>query len=350
MSLINTRLTNFRGLTPVDKWEVRASQYGIFDLFRNQTASPTGIITPDLATKAIAAVGTPLEIPVLDAETYTIGNVTQPVVITGSPTTSQLYAVTFVNYNFNFLIHPAQHFNNNISMQREFDRQMNGFTYALLNDLDQAGETALEAGKTQVLNAAAGLGGRYALDGNDVVVGALAEQDAIIGDLNPIFSGQDYFGRMDVVGNPSLESHIRNRLIEQGGFNDRDKTYQYSDKVFTFSNEISNAAGHKATGFAVQADSIGYVQQFSRDSIMGNTTHQHVWDIELLPIAGFNIGVYQYSDAVDGNTLSGAATVDMTSTKAEAYGFHTAFAFITPYVSAIATDPTSIMKFAIATT
>ena len=347
MSLINTRLTNFRAESPADKWEVRASQYGGFDLFRTQTVSPSGIITPDLEAKALAAVGTPLQIPVLDNETFTITNVTQPVTVTGTPNTSQVYAVTFVNYYFGFRMFPAQHYNNEISLQREFGRKLNGYTYALLAALDAAAIAVLEANKTQVLTD--DLGGRYSLV-SDVVVGALAEQDAIIGDLNPIFSGNDFFGPIAVVANPSLESHVRNRLIEQGGFNDRDKTYQYSDKSFHFSNGISNAVGHKATGFAVQADSCGLLQQFSRDAILGHATSQHVWDVETLPIANIPIGVYQYDDAIDANAISGAATADMTASKMEAYGFHTAVAFVAPYNSDLTTIESSIMKFAIATT
>lgn len=345
MSLVNTRLLNFRADSPVDKWEVRASQYGFLDLFQNQTNSPTGIITDDLQQKAIRAVGSGLEIPVLDKEGFTIQNVTQPVVIAGDPSTSQLYAVTFVNYYFGFRIFPAQHYNNEISMQREFNRKLQGYIYAMLKSLDQAGAAALEAKKTQVL--ADTLGGRYTLTGN-VVVAPLAEEGAVLGDTNVLFTGNDYFGPIHIVGNPSMQSHINNKLLEKGEFNTDNKTYQWADKMFHFSNNLANGAGHKASYFAVQGDSVGMVQQFSPDAILGHQTHNHIWDIDTLPIANIPIGIYQYDDAIDGSGLGGAATAHLTATKMEAYGFHTAVAFITPYNSDPATIAASIMKVAIA--
>jgi len=347
MSLINTRLQNFRADSPVDAWEVRASQYGFLDLFKNQTSSPNSIITDDLKKKAIAAVGSSLEIPVIQNETFTISNVTQPVVITGDPSTSQLYAVTFVHYNFNFRLFPGMHVNNDIKLQREFARKLEGFVYALLASLDTAGESALGTKKTQVL--ANTLGGRYALVG-DIVEAPLAEEGAVIGDINPLFSGNDFFGPIHIVGEPATQSHVRNKLLEKGEFNTDNKTYQWADKTFYWSNRLSNAAGHKATMYAVQNNCVGLLQQFGADNLLNNKTHKHVWDIETLPIAGMQIGVFQYDDAIDGSALGGASTTHLTATKMEAYGFHTAVAFVTPYNSDLANIASPIMKLAIKTT
>jgi hypothetical protein len=348
MSLINTRLQAFRATSNVDKWETRASRWGGLDLFRQQTLDPNGIISDDLRQKAIAAVGSDLQIPVLDFDSgVTVQNVTQPVTIVGDPSTSQLMAVTFVQYYWGFRIFPAQHFNNEISMQREFNEQMRKYIYKFSDELDLAAIASLEAAKTQVL--ADDLGGRYSLTANTIVA-PLAEQDAVIGNINPLMAGNDFYGPHHVLANPSLESHIRNRLIEKGQFNTEDKTYQYNDKTFHFTNNVSNAVGQKATGYAVQAGSVGMVQQFGADAVMGNTTHKHVWGIEQLPMLGMPIGVYQYEDAIDASGVGGAATAHLTASKVEAYGFHTAVAFITPYNSDAANNASAIAKVAIATT
>lgn len=344
MSLVNTRLQAFRAASPLDKWEVRASQYGALDLFKAQSMSPTGIITEDLQQKAIRSVGSGLEIPVLDAEVFTIQNITQPLVITGASGTSQLYQVTFIQYYFGFTIIPAQHYNNEITMQREFNRKMQGYIFALLNSLDQAALAALETDKSQVLRD--DLGGRYQFVGNTIVA-PLAEEEAVIGDINPLLAGNDYFGPVSLVGNNSLNSHVRNKLLEKGTYNTENKTYQYADKTFHFTNNLSNGAGHKATAFAVQGDAVGMVQQFPVDAILGHSTHKHIWDIETLPIANLPIGVFQYDDAVDGSAIN-ASTTHLTATKSEFYGFNTAVAFITPYNSDPATNPAAITKIAIA--
>lgn len=334
--------------------EVRASSYGFLELFQAQTNSSTGIITEDLSNKAINSSGVSLEVPVLDAEGFTIQNVTQPVTITGDPSTSAFYTVTFINYYFGFRMFPAQHKNNEISLQREFSRKLQGYIYALMDSLDQAGAAAFEANKTQVL--ADDLGGRYALTAN-VIVAPLAEQGAVLGDVNPIYRGNKFAGGpISIVGNNSFDSHVRNVLMENGQYNQADKTYQYADKTFHFSNNLANAAGHKATFFAVKGDSCGMVQQFSPDALLGHSTHKHMWDIEILPIANLPIGVFQYDDAVNANTAAdGGGSIDgvgspMTATKMEAYGFHTAVAFIVTHNSDPATIASPIHKYAISAT
>lgn len=346
MSLINTRLLAFRADSPLDKWETRASRWGFLDLFIKQSMDPAGVVTPDLQEKAIAAAGSLLQVPVIDFDSgVQVLNQTIPLNVSGDPSTSQLVDVVFTHYYFGFLIHPAAHFNNEISMQREFNTQLRKHVYKLMDMWDISAGAALEAIKTQVLND--DLGGRYSLTG-DVVVAPLAEQDAVIGDINPLFSGNDFFGPVHVVANGSMESHVRNRLLEKGQFNSEDKSYQYNDKEFHFSNNLANGAGHKATAFAVQGGSIGMLQQFAPDCVMGNQTHKHLWDIETLPMANLPMGVYQYDDAVNGSALNGAASAHLTATKAEAYAFHTAIAWLVPYNSDAATRPSSVMKVAIA--
>lgn len=348
MSLINTRFNAFRAQSPLDKWETRADRWGFLDLFQKQTLDPMGIITDDLKAKAIAAAGSSLEVPVIDFDSgVSILNQTIPVNVSGSPSTSQMVAITFTHYYWAFLIHPAQHFNNEISMQREFNTQSRKYIYEFMDTLDNACGSALEADKTQVL--ADDLGGRYALVSN-VIEAPLPEQDAVIGDINPLMGGNKFYGPFDMVANGAMESHVRNRLLEKGQFNTENKTYQYADKDWHFSNNLANAAGHKATSFVVQGGSVGMLQQFAPDCVMRNRTHKHLWDIEQLPIANMNIGVYQYSDAVDGSALSGAATALLTSTKAEAYAFHTAVATLTTYNSSQGTIAAPIAKVAIKTT
>ena len=348
MSLINTRLLALRAASNVDKWETRAGRWGALDAFKKQTEAPGGVISDDLKAQALAAVGNTLTIPVIDYDSgVTVSATTIPLVTTGTPSTSQLMAVTFIQYYWGFLIHPAQHKNNEISMQREFNEQMTKHIYKYMDLLDVACLAALEAAKTQVLTD--DLGGRYAKVGN-VVEGPLAEQDAFIGDLNPLNTGNDFFGPLDIVANGSMESHVRNRLLEKGQFNTEDKTYQYNDKEFHFTNNLANAVGHRATAFALQKGSVGLLQQFAPDCLMGNSTEKYKWDIENLPIMDMPIGTYQYSDAVDGSALGGAATAHLTATLMESYAFHNAIAIVTPYNSAPATIASSIMKAAIKTT
>lgn len=346
MSLLNTRLQNFRSNAPLDKWETRPSRWGGVDLYTQQTNDPAGIITEDLVQKALDAVGSGLQVPVIDFDAgVQVLNQTIPVATADSPNTSQLVDITFTHYYWGFHLYPAAYKNNEIAMQRDFNRKMEKHIYKFLDLLDVAMLSSLEADKTQVLND--DLGGRYSLTSN-VVVAPDTEKDAVIGDINPLFSGNDFFGRIHVLANGSMESHVRNRLLEKGQFNTEDKTYQYNDKIFHFSNNLANAAGQRATAFAVQGGAVGMLQQFSPDCLMGHSTHKHSWDIVNLPIANMPIGTYFYDDAVDASAVNGAASAHLTASKVEAYAFHTAIALITAYNSDASTRPSPIMKIAIA--
>lgn len=346
MSLINTRLLELRPKADVDKYEIKGTRNGSLALAQSQTADAMGVISPELQEQVRGAIGRDVKIPVIDYEATTIANTSQPVVVVGDPSTSQLMTVSFTDYYFGFRIFPAAHENNEISMQREFNQQMRRYEEKLLVELNALCLAAYEANKTQVLSD--DLGGRYSLVSN-VIVAPLAEQAAAIGDINPLMHGNDFYGPFDVVANPSMESFVRNNLLEQGQFNTADKTYQYNDKQFFFDNALSNGVGHKATAFVVQKGSVGLLEQFAPDCLLGHrSTDGHEWDVVTLP-SGIRMGSYTYSGAVDGSSINGAASAHLTATLVEAYGFHKRVAVVTPYNSDAATYPSAIAKLAIAT-
>lgn len=346
MSLVATRLQNLRADANIDKNEIRASRYGAFNEFVRQSDAPDGIISDDLRQKAIAAIGSGLEIPVITGDTTGI-NITStlPLVIANTENTSQLVQVTFVQYQWGFHIHPAKHMNNEIGMQRDFNTKFLKYLYKLAALLDTSAIAALEAAKTQVL--ADDLGGRYALTGNTVVAPD-NEKGAFVGDINLLMEGNDYYGQLSLVHNGSFQSHVRNELREQGEYNERDKTYQYGDKMMTGSNRVLNEAGQVATAYAVSGGQLGILQQFEPDALMGSTTHKHQWGIDNLPMLGIPVGTYFYDDAADLSAIAGAATQHLTRGKVEAYGFAFRLAFVTPYNSDPANNASPIMKVALA--
>ena len=348
MTAIATRLLNIRANAPVDRWEVVASNYGAWDCFKNQTASPTGIISDELRDRVLAAYDTTVSVPVLDKETFTITNVTQPVTITGDVGTSALYNITLIDYYFGFRSFPTTYHNNEITADREFERKLKGFEVALLGALEAAALTALENAKTQVL--ADDLGGEYTLTAN-IITCPLARQEFVLGDSGVLFNGNDMFDALDIVMNNSMSSLIRTQLKENGSVQAVDKTYQWTDKTMFTSNQLTNPALVKATFFGIQKDSIGFVQQFAPDCLMGSSTKSGVeWGMETLPMSGIQVGVMTYDAAVDGSTTHGAATAGMTATKMMAQGFHFRGAFLTPYNSDASTIASPIAKFTIATT
>lgn len=344
MSLLATRLQEFRASAPADKWEERARQYGAYDLFAAQTASPTGIITEDLRMKALASRGSALAIPVLNADTgVTVTNTVIPLTIVDSPNTSAKYVVNFVQFYFGFIMYPALYFNNEIDMQRDFNRKLQKYINATLGALNTQSQAALEAAKSQVLRD--GLGGIYTLTGNTVIA-PNAQAPYFIGDMDVMMRANDFAESAHVVANNSFEAQLR-RIQEKQTYNTDNKSYQWDNKTFHYSGTLANPSGSIATAFWVAPDSVGLLEQYDVNCLNGYQNATDSFGIEFIPGLGQNWGVRLQRSTVTGTALDGAATAHLGATVAEGYAFHKAFAFITPYQSAPATIPSSILKVAL---
>ena len=342
MSLINTRIQNVRANGNLDKNELRPSRYGGLNLFMQQSDDPAGVLTPELKEKAEKSIGNVLETPVIDYDGgVAIGSV-RSVTIADDENTSQMFTITFATYAWGFTIVPAMYMNNEISIQRDFERKFNKYLYKFGETLDSAAIAALSANKTQVfadlLN--------YTQTGN-VIQAPWKLRENIIGDINPMLAANDHFGEIHLVGNAGIESAIR-KMAEKDLYNAENKTLEYSDKILHFSTRIANGGTEFANAYAVQGGSVGILTRFERESLLGTTMADGTsWGIDTLPMLNFPVGTYFYESKGDFNAIGGAATADLTRARKEHYGFAVDVAFITPYNSDPATIANPIMKFAI---
>jgi len=349
MSLLATRMLEYRANEArIDKWETRPSVYGAYDVFKEQSAEQDGIIPQNVVEAAMSSIGRDTKIPVINFDSgVTISN-SRSVTIADDENTSALYTVTWTTYAFGFTQVPTLFINNEIGAQRDFNAKMNKYIYKLGETLDSACIAALETAKTQQLSD--DLGGKYSLSTN-VVTGALATQDDIVGDLGPLQYGNDFYNPLHIVGNQSFNSLVRNRLLEKGQFNTENKTYQWQDKTFHFSNRVTNGAGIKATGFAIPKGSLGMLYRFEREVLAnGRSRTGHEWGRDVLPILGLPMGTYYYESVDDYNAIAGAASADMDRVRKQHFGFAVDLAFITAYNSDPATYASPVMKFAVQTT
>ena len=342
MSLINTRIQNVRSSSNLDKNELRSSRYGALDLFMMQSQDPAGILTPELKKKAVSSIGSTLETPVIDYDgSVTIGN-TRSVNIADSENTSQMHTITFATYSWGFTIVPSAFMNNEVSMQRDFERKFNKYLYKFGETLDSATIAALTANKTQVFGDLL----TYNQTGN-VIQSSFAQRENIIGDINPMLAANDHYGDIHLLGNAGIEATIR-KLAERDLYNSENKTLQYSDKTLHFSTRIGNNIGEFANAFAVQGGSVGLLTRFERESLLGTKMADGTeWGIDTLPMLNFPVGTYFYESKGDFNAVHGAATADLTRSRKEHYGFAVDVAIVTPYNSNPAAIANPIMKFAI---
>lgn len=341
MSLINTRMQNLRSKANLDKWELRPSRYGALDCFIQQTQDPAGIITQDLIDKAEKSIGSTLQVPVIDYDgSVTIGN-TRTVTIADSENTSRLVTIVFATYSWGFTIVPAAYMNNEVSIQADFERKFNKYLYKFGETLDSAGVAKLDANKTQVVNDTLGL---YTFASN-VVSSTFAKREEVVGDINPMQESNDFYNPLHVIGNTGISSQIR-KLAEKGLYNSENKQMQYADKVWHWSNRVTNATDRYATGFVVPSGTIGMLTRYERESVLRSRSRTgHEWDIDTLPMLNIPVGTYYYESVGDFSGIAGAATADLTRAKKEHYGFAVDVAFVVAENSDAANRPSAILKF-----
>lgn len=342
MTLIGTRIQNIRSGSNIDKYEYRASRYGALDLFVNQTNDPAGIITPELQEKAVASIGSTLEVPVINFDAgISIGN-QRLLTIADSENTSDMVGITFATFAWGFTIVPAMYHNNEVKIQRDFETKFMKYVYELASTLDGIAAAALVSGATSVFNNSL----IYPVVG-DALRAPWTGREQLLGDLNPIMAANDYYNQIHIVGNGGVESLARN-LTEKGLYNEVNKQLQYSDKVLHFTNRITDGVGVAATGFAVNAGSVGMLRRLEREAILRSVARTgHEWDVERLPIVDLEVGTYYYESVGDFSAIAGAATADMDRARKEHYGFAVDLAFMTRYNSQPGVDPEPIIQFEI---
>jgi hypothetical protein len=345
MALTNTLLQNLRKQSNLDKYENRGSRYGALDLFMKETDNPTGIVSPSLKEAAISAIDRTLQVPVIDYESgITIGS-TLPAVISDSENVSQLVTVSFTTYSFGFTQVPTLFKNNEIDMQRDFNSKMGKYINKLGSTLDTAAVAALEAAKTQV--ATDNLGHTFA---SNILTSTLANEEVIIGDLGAVMNSNDYYDNLHVVGNTGIQAII-GHLAQHSGNQAIFKEMQFMDKELHFTNRISNAASRKATGYCVNANSVGMIHGFEHEALAGTISRTgHEWGIDTLPGLDLPIGTYYYESVGDFSGIVGSGFTKATRVQKRHFGFAVLIAFVTAYNSATSTIASPILKFNVATT
>ena len=350
MSLLNTLMVNMRADSPMfDKYENRISRYGALDAFMLGNRETGSIVSPELEARAMASAGRTLQIPVLDTKAVTISN-TRALTIADDENDSALYNVAWTIYEFGFTMTPGLHQNNDISYQRDFNKKITAGIYAMGAAIEAACVAALDTNKSQVYNAP--------LDFTvtaDTLIASLANQDEAVGSLTPVMHANDYYAGVDtdsfhVIGNTGVEQRIM-QLSQHAEFNDANRTLQLGDKTFHYTNAITNGAGHKATGYIVPPASLGILFRHEPDAILGTKLGtSHEWSRQTLPLLNIPIDAYYYEGAADKSAIAGASSAHLTRASGQFFAFTAEIGLVTAYNSDLASIPSSIGKFAIATT
>lgn len=338
MSLLATRLQNWRIADPrFSKNTLRPSRYGALDLFVRQTEAMDSIITPELKAKVLGSMGNTVQIPVFDKDTVTVAT-SRTCVVADNENTSALYTLAFSTLSVGFTIVPSLYSNNEIGYEADFNRKMAKITNALANKLDQLAVAALEAGKTQKFNDAL----IYTPTGNTIPADWNQRED-ILSDVATMMVANDYDGQVHIVGNGGVDALVR-KLAQHGFYNDANKQLEYADKVFHFTNNITNGDGKYGTLYAVEEGNVGVISRLDRESARSaKTATGHEW----MPVdlgLGIPVGLHHYQDVGDQSKIAGDASADLTCAVKDFYGFSVDVAFLVAYNNDLAGTPNPIIK------
>lgn len=342
MSLIATRVQDWIIDNPeFDKNMTRPLEYGALDFFVEQTERNNGILTPETIKRARESIGTTLKFPVINYDAnVSIGNV-RSCTIADSENTSALYTVVFTTYTFGFTMLKYLDHNNYISYRHDFNRKMEKYVRQLGIVLDQGAIAALTTNKTQVFRDDLG----YTITGN-VVDASWNQRTEILGDINPMMRANSYPGQLHVIGNIGVESLVR-KLSQKDLYNDTNKRNEWADKIFHFSNQITNESGKYASGFAVESGNVSILTRHDRESLYGARSGVHEWDIVRLPIVNIPVSTHYYESVGDYSTTAGAATADQICSIKEYFGFSVDVAYVVAYNSNPDIVPNPIIQFQI---
>lgn len=343
MSLAATILNSIRIKNDkLDKNEHRLSEYGAFDFFVQQSKS-NPLLTSEMKEQAVRSMGKTLQMPVINYDgTISVSNV-RSCTVADAENTSALVGLVFATYAVGFTVVPAMYSNNEIDMQADIERKFLKCARVLGAALDSAAITALSANKTQVFGDTL-----IYTESSDVITVPWASREDILSDIEPMMQANDYYGKVHIIGNTGVRS-LLNKLAEKGEFNYVDKSLEWANKQFHFSNRIVNGNGNYATFYAVEDGNVDVLFRYDREAVRSTKTAVgHEWDIITMPYLDIPVGLHYYESVGDQHTIAGDATADLTCAKKEYYGFSVDVAFVVSYNSAIATKANPIIAAAIA--
>lgn len=347
MSLIATLSQEFRAQAPeFDRFEFRVTRAGTLAVFKKQTAQVGSFVTQDLQDKFYRSFGNTVKVPYINYKDVTI-RTTRPLTIPDDENTSGFYTVVPVTFAYGFTMYPMQHYNNDVAYQEDFNAKYRAMLVKMTKAIEDTCEGVVDAAKTQVIDQVTG---GHTFASNVVSETAASLKDSyILADLEPMMASNDFDGMMmDILGNQGFNSIIR-RMDGFSEFNTENKTLQFDNKDFHFSNSVDNAVGKVGTGYAIAPNHLGMLYRVEPDSVFRTTLPDgHEWGEVVVPGLEIPFGTYMYRKAV---ALDGNANVssNLERTTVIAMDFAVDLAFIVAHNSDRATIPSGIIKFDVAT-
>lgn len=328
------------------KNSLRFGEYGAFELYKEQSNDPNGIISPDAKEEAwYRSQGRTFQMTVLDPNTnITISNV-RSCTISDAENTSKQVTVTFAYVGFGFTMVPTEFHNNQIKYEQDFRTKFRTGEDGMMNAIDQLCIANLALGQSQVF--AQDLG--YTITGNAVQV-PYSKRTNIFGDLKGMMRANKFrTDELYIVGNAGCDAILRNLGIF-GANNAENLDAERRGNRLYYTNNVANAQQSGGTTYsgacyAVAPGMVGMLTRASRAEVMGiKSIVGHEWGTDVLPGLGMEVGWHYYQSVGDMSSMAGAATADDICSMKEHFGFGVEIALLTAYNASISTLANPIIK------
>lgn len=168
-----------------------------------------------------------------------------------------------------------------------------------------------------------------------------------LSDMNAMMRANAYPGMLHVIGGAGLDSLVR-KMAEHDIYNDVNKRLEYDNKVFHYTNNITNESSIFATGYVVEDGNVGVLTRVDREALSRTRANFHEWDVVRLPYIDLPVGSHYYTAVGDQSGIAGAASADMVCNVKEYFGFSVDVAFLVAYNSAAASVANPIIKIELA--
>jgi hypothetical protein len=327
----------------LDKNEVRESRYGAWEFFKNDSNVPGSIMTAEIKERIKMSFGNSVVVPVIDGEDVAIGN-TRSCTIVDNENTSRLVTLTFITYSFGFSMYPAQHFNNDVKYQADYDRKLKKYLVKFAATLDNQAIATLEAQKNQFFT---GITPEFYPQIGGALQVVQSQKNDFYNNAAAIMERMDFYGTPHVVHNIYNKPLVA-RLSNQGANNGVNEQWQFNPFTFWGTNRIANGANIQSAGFLVQEGSVGVENRNDPDAMLQSTGPGMQWSEVVMPIVNLKMGTFYREDCNNAGALH-AGTAGLTRTKRESFEFSTDVCFMSVYNRDLATLYNPIQKFQITT-
>jgi len=328
----------------VSENEIRIPQYGLIDLFKKQTPGMP-FNTPELrAAVEKYASGNSIEVPALTEKTI-VTSTSETFDIPDNLSVSAKTTLTFITIFAGYGIYPSSFANNAVGQIQYQINKLKEIDKAMALKLEQYLNTHLSNNKTQVWEGDDNIAGYNFDDATDALQISLdAQNETMFSDIRTMAKSNDWDDEMmDMAMNPTGE-HVLNQYKKYGQGNEKNLQFQNIPETFE-SNRVTNTAGKRWSGYLVEADSVGLLENFKPDFLNRESVGEARWDVssQPMPQLGHRVMLYQDKQKVDSSNIGSNNSHSLMSTR-EVFGFAMRFTLLKKYNSDSTTRVNSILK------